>query len=72
MNVPPAMSSEAGPGVLNSRIVGAIAVAPLTLLHTERGGLFPAARIGFEAVMGYAGHTVCRTEVALCETDLPV
>lgn len=64
--------SDTGPAALNSCIVGVIAVAPLTLVHAERGGLFPADPIGCEAAIGYAGQTVCRSEVALGKTDLRV
>ncbi|MFC9229671.1 hypothetical protein ACFTZI_12015 [Streptomyces decoyicus] len=51
---------------------GAIAVVLLALVHAECGGLFPAAPIEFHAVIGYAGQTVCRSQVTLGKTDLTV
>ncbi|MFC9236530.1 hypothetical protein ACFTZK_08770 [Streptomyces decoyicus] len=64
--------SEAGPAALISSIGGAIAVVLLVLVRAECGGLFPVAPIEFAPVIGYAGQTDCRSEVALRKTDLAV
>ncbi|MEU9482256.1 hypothetical protein AB0D83_01035 [Streptomyces decoyicus] len=56
----------------NTTRIGGVAVVLLALVRAECGGLFPVAPIECEPVIGYAGQTVRRSEVALSKTDLAV